>query len=103
MATSIITLEDLKIFKEELLTEIKILFALHTEVPTRKWLRSTEVRRLLDISPGTLHNLRVNGTLPYSKIHGVLFYDYDDVLRMLTERKASPPFGRKEDEPKTPS
>jgi isocitrate dehydrogenase kinase/phosphatase len=48
------------------------------------------------VSPGTLQNLRVNGTLPFTKIGGVIFYDYDDIQRMLEENKRSPhPFGNK--------
>lgn len=89
MATTIITPEDLENFKVELLEEIQKLLAQRHTVPVRRWLKSHEVRRLLTISPGTLQNLRVNGTLPFTKIGGVIYYDYEDIQKMLEENKQS--------------
>ncbi len=90
MATTIITLEDLQNFKQELLAEIQKLLSQRQTTPARKWLKSDEVRRLLLVSPGTLQNLRVNGTLPFTKIGGVIFYDYDDIQKMIEEHKRNP-------------
>lgn len=90
MAATIITPEDLQNFKQELLTEIQQLLSQKQTAPTRKWLKSNEVRRLLLVSPGTLQNLRVNGTLPFTKIGGVIFYDYDDIQKMIEEHKRNP-------------
>tara|TARA_B100001245_G_C22635822_1_gene312907 strand:+ start:235 stop:465 length:231 start_codon:yes stop_codon:yes gene_type:complete len=74
MSESIITTEDLKRFKQELLVEIKELISENEGFQTKKWLKSLEVCRLLRISPGTLLNMRVNGTLPFTKIGGVIYY-----------------------------
>jgi len=90
MAATIITPEDLQNFKQELLTEIQQLLSQKQAAPTRKWLKSNEVRRLLLVSPGTLQNLRVNGTLPFTKIGGVIFYDYDDIQKMIEGHKRNP-------------
>src|SRR3990170_4214155 len=87
MAANIITQEDLQAFKAELLEELKNLLSNNRPATTRKWLKSHEVRRLLTISPGTLQNLRVNGTLPFTKIGGVIFYDYEDIKKMLEDNK----------------
>jgi hypothetical protein len=92
MAANIVTLEDLQSFKEELLTEIQKLLTKRQTTPARKWLKSHEVRRLLTLSPGTLQNLRVNGMLPFTKIGGVIFYDYDDIQKMIEENKRNPHF-----------
>jgi hypothetical protein len=89
MAATIITLEDLQNFKLELLEEIQKLLSQRNPVPVRKWLKSHEVRKLLTISPGTLQNLRINGTLPFTKIGGVIYYDYDDIQKMLEGHKQS--------------
>jgi len=87
MATNIITVEDLQDFKKELFEEMKNLLGQRHIQPIRKWLKSHEVRRLLTLSPGTLQNLRVNGTLPFTKIGGVIYYDYDDIQEMLKSHK----------------
>ena len=86
MAISIITKEDLQQFKTELLEGIKEL--LHGKTTEQKlWLRTSEVKKLLNISSGTLQNLRINGTLSYSKIGGTLYYSYKDIEKLLTDFK----------------
>ncbi len=87
MAAEIITVEDLQTFKSELISDIKQLLKEQTGQPVKKWLKSYEVRKLLNISPGTLQNLRINGTLPYTKIGGVMYYDYTDIQNMLQANK----------------
>lgn len=94
MATNIITPEDLQKFKQELLTEIENLMS-QKQTTAARWLKSHQVMRLLALSPGTLAHLRVNGTLPYTKIGGVIYYDYDDLQKMLTEHKRNPHFAGK--------
>jgi len=91
MATEVITTDDLREFKMELLDEIKQIIKEYNGQPSKKWLKSYEVRKILNISPGTLQNLRVNGSLPYTKIGGVLYYDYADIQNMLQSRKFTLP------------
>lgn len=92
MAANIITPEDLQSFKKELIEEFRNLLSQRHTTPLRKWLKSHEVRRLLTISPGTLQNLRVNGILPFTKIGGVIYYDYEDIQKMLHEHKSNSHF-----------
>lgn len=87
MAATIITTDDLLEFKQELFVELKRLFKESSGHATKKWLKSPEIRKLLGISPGTLQNLRLNGTLPFTKIGGVIYYDSDDIQQMLQSRK----------------
>lgn len=86
MEINIITKEDLKEFKSELLEDIKNLLLIK-ESDDRLWLRSTEVRELLKISSGTLQNLRISGALQYSRIGGILYYNYKDIKKMLKSTK----------------
>lgn len=88
----IITTEDLQDFKEDLLSDIKNLLKEQGGQPTKKWLKSYEVKKMLNISPGTLQNLRLNGTLPFTKIGGVIYYDYSDIQQMLNAGKQHTPF-----------
>lgn len=86
MAISIITKEDLQQFKIELLEDIKDLLQVRT-TEQKLWLRTFEVKKLLNISSGTLQNLRINGTLSYTKIGGILYYNYRDIEKLLTDSK----------------
>lgn len=82
MDVEIITKEDLQLFKAELLQEIKQLVK-PSESAAKAWLKSAEVRRLLNISPGTLQNLRINGTLRYTRIGGTMYYKSADINQLL--------------------
>lgn len=82
MAVEIITKEDLQEFRVKLLEDIKLLIGKPKEEP-KKWLKSYQVKNLLKISPGTLQNLRVNGTLHFTKVGGIFYYKYDDVVKIL--------------------
>ena len=95
MTANIVTIEDLENFRQSLLADLQKILSQKQGPPTNKWLKSHQVRRLLTLSPGTLQNLRVNGTLPFTKIGGVIFYDYDDIQRMMEEYKQNPFFTRK--------
>ena len=85
MNVDLITREDLERFKKELLDEIRR----YQQYPrkqgqeVRVWLKSYEVRKLLGISAGTLQNLRVNGTLPFTKIGGLIYYRYEEIQKLM--------------------
>ncbi|MGA9590839.1 MAG: helix-turn-helix domain-containing protein [Salegentibacter sp.] len=87
MPASIITPEDLQIFKEELLHEIQELFKNDKGMASKKWLKSTDVMEMLKISPGTLQNFRVNGTLPFTKIGGIIYYEANDIQEVMKSNK----------------
>lgn len=90
MPAQILTTDDLFTFKAELLEEFKKILKENSGQPVKKWLKSYEVRKILGISPGTLQNLRINGTLPFTKIGGVIYYEYSDIQKMLQTNKCQP-------------
>jgi hypothetical protein len=85
MPAQIITSDDLREFKLELLDEIRVIIREQKSNTTKQWLKSVEVRRLLNISPGTLQTLRINGTLPYTKIGGTNYYNASDIDTLLSQ------------------
>ena len=86
MAREIITIDDLHDFKAELLEDIKNLLKEGSGQPVKKWLKSYEVQKVMGISAGTLQNLRNNDTIQFTKIGGVLYYDYNDIQQMLNAK-----------------
>lgn len=83
----LLTQADLEDFKKDLLQEIKAL--IHPERgQSKQWLKSVEVRKLLNISSGTLQNLRINGMLSYTKVGGILYYKYADLLKLLNNNQS---------------
>lgn len=88
MAATIITQEDLIQFRDDLFEELKKYFSKKEEsTANTKWLKSHQVQRLLSISPGTLQNLRANGTIPYTKIGGVIFYSQEEINAIMKFNK----------------
>ncbi|MES2113211.1 MAG: helix-turn-helix domain-containing protein [Bacteroidota bacterium] len=83
MAAEIITKEDLQEFGKTLLNQIRGLLGQSFEEP-KKWLKTYQVKNLLKISDNTLQTLRDNGTIPFTKIGGILYYNYEDINRVLS-------------------
>lgn len=87
MPTTIITTDDLREFKTELLEELKEILSEQNSGRLKKFLKSSEVMDMLQISPGTLQNLRINGTLPYMKVGGLIYYDAEEIQKVLMENR----------------
>jgi len=95
MAISIITPEDLEQFKNDLIAEFKFIISEFQNTQSTpkeeiQWLKSHQVQRTLKISPGTLHTLRINGTLPYTKVGGTIFYNKADIEKVLLGNMRNP-------------
>jgi hypothetical protein len=88
-ANQLITVDDLLQFKKELLEELIVALKPQVTMHGKKWMKSHEVRRMLKISPGTLQTLKSTGAIPYSKMGGLHFYDYDEINKILREGKVT--------------
>jgi hypothetical protein len=87
MSIEILTKADLQQFKAELLNELKELLKNAVPAAPKKWLKSYQVREMLSISRGTLQTMSTNGTLKPSLVGGLMFYDYDDILKLMQGKK----------------
>lgn len=85
MSANIITIEDLNNFKKELLDEIRIIINEKKSDPETTWIKSGDVCKLLNISSGTLQSLRKNGTIPFKKMGGTIYYKLNDIKEMMSE------------------
>jgi hypothetical protein len=80
------TREDLMQWKNEVLQEVSDLIKGNIPQP-EKWVKSQRAREILACSPGTLQNLRQNGTLEFSKIGGTLYYSMESITKTLEANK----------------
>ena len=87
MAIEVITKEDLNELRQLLIADLSTLLEIKPQQQQKKWLKSNEVRELLNISPGPLQNLRINGTLTYTRVGGILFYESAHIDKLLNENK----------------
>ena len=81
----LITKDDFRTLKSEIVDEIKRLFQSPSE--QKEWMKSADVMTMLGCSPGTLQNLRVNGTLPFTKMGGTIYYSRNDVMKVFENNK----------------
>lgn len=77
----LITKGDLFEFKNALFAELKEIMTSNPQ--PQKWIRSADVRLMLKISHATLQTLRINGTLNYSKIGGIIYYKAEEIQKLL--------------------
>ena len=82
MTNELLTREDLQHFRLQLLSELKDVLQ-QSKQSTKQWLKSSEVRKMLGISHGTLQNLRITRSLPYTKLGGIMFYRQEDIEKIL--------------------
>jgi len=78
-----ITYQDLLDVKEELLREIK---AGNAKTKAIEWMKSKDVRKLLDISPGKLQDMRNKDEIPFTRIGGVIYYQKEAIHEMMASK-----------------
>lgn len=85
----IITKEDLKQFGLLLLDNMRTIIRESnngiTEVLQPEWLKSKAVRKLLDISAGSVQNLRVSQKVRFKKVLGSYYYNKEDLLKLFSD------------------
>ena len=74
---------------EQLKSEIKdiIISLIDDKFSKNKWLKSNEVQKMLGVSNSTVKNLRLKGVLPHSKIGGIIYYNYSDIIKLFEQNK----------------
>jgi hypothetical protein len=86
----LVTRGDLEEFKKDLLLSLAMLIKENSTKPPKKWLKSHEIKKLLGISNGTLQAMRFNGTIPFTKIGNLIYYDQDDINAVMSKKKIHP-------------
>ncbi|WP_433836319.1 helix-turn-helix domain-containing protein [Flavobacterium anhuiense] len=84
-----VTKEDLRQFGLLLLDKIQAVFKEkdfgHTENMEPDWLRSKSVRKLLDISAGSVQNLRTSQKVRFKKVLGSYYYSREDIEKLFRD------------------
>jgi len=85
MNLDLVTQNELSNFKHEIKKELQLL--LNKTSKQTHWLKSSDVRALLNISNGTLETLRSTGAIPHTKLGGTYFYSRVDIEKTLENNK----------------
>ena len=71
-------------YKVELLDKkVDTLTKTHAQVLTEEWIIGEQVKSILKICNRKMQTLRDNGTLPFSRIDGTIYYRTSDVENLL--------------------
>ncbi|MGM0934576.1 MAG: helix-turn-helix domain-containing protein [Bacteroidota bacterium] len=89
MPVHVATWEDIQKIKEDMLNEISQLIQERIKPPSKTYLKSSEVKSMLKISNSTLQTLRVNGTLSFSKVGGIILYDKEEIIKIIEENRVT--------------
>lgn len=85
----IITKEDLKQFGLLLLDSIRNIIKENKDKKNEsldpEWLKSKAVRKLLDISAGSVQNLRMTQKIRFKKVLGSYYYNKEDLLKLFKD------------------
>jgi hypothetical protein len=88
----IITNEDLRQFGLQLLEKVRIIVQEATNAQTEsvkaEWLKSRAVKKLLDISAGSVQNLRVTHKVRFKKVLGSYYYNKDDLQKLFNDESS---------------
>ena len=84
-----VTKDDLRQFGLLIVEQVRQLVTkgekIENAVTELEWLKGRAVRKLLDISAGTLQNLRISGKIRYKKVLGSYYYNRSDLMKLFME------------------
>jgi hypothetical protein len=85
----IVTKEDLRQFGLLLVDNMRTIIR-ETNSPKKEsadpeWLKSKSVRKLLDISAGSVQNLRTAQKVRFKKVLGSYYYNKEDLQKLFTD------------------
>lgn len=79
--------QDLEIFRLRIISDIERLLEVTINQPKEEfdWLRSKAIRKMMDISPATLQNLRITKKIRHKKIMGSYYYNRTDLQNLFED------------------
>jgi len=82
----ILSKQDLELFRIRIISDIeKMLQASFIHKEDFGWLRSKAIRKMMDISPATLQNLRITGKIRFKKVMGSYYYNKEDLQKLFED------------------
>jgi hypothetical protein len=89
--SEVMTKEDLRQFGLVLFEKIQTAFANANFADKNsmdpEWLKSKAVRKLLDISAGSVQNLRTTGKIRFKKVLGSYYYSKEDLQKLFKDER----------------
>lgn len=85
----IVTKDDLRQFGLLLIDKIRVIIHetnfFNAESTPPEWIKTKGVRKMLDISAGSIQNLRVTQKVRYKKVLGSYYYNREDLQKLFSD------------------
>lgn len=72
--------------KGDIIDEVKQIVSEKETPDVKKWIKSAQVKKLLDISHGKLQTMRDKKLIAYTRIGGTIYYNVEEIERMMKEK-----------------
>lgn len=86
-----VTKEDLRQCSLFVLDKIRMLLEESTfkksDSINPQWIKTKTVRQMLDLSAGSVQNLRIGGRVRFKKVMGSYYYNRDDLQKLFDDEK----------------
>ena len=69
--------------KGEIIEEVKQIVKAREKPDLSKWVKSAQVKKMLNLSHGKLQMMRNQKTISFTRIGGTLYYNVEDIERMM--------------------
>ena len=69
----------------EIIDEVKQIIKAKESPDLKKWVKSAQVKKMLNLSHGKLQMMRNQKTISYTRIGGTIYYNVEDIERMMDE------------------
>ncbi len=86
MDIDLVTKADILQLKNEIISLLSEALS-NTSNTGRRYLKSSDVMEMLGISASSLQTLRINGSIPFTKLGGTIYYDYEEIQKILQRNK----------------
>lgn len=86
-ANQLVLKTDLEELRRSLIAEFRSIVKELSVQKQKQWIKSAEVKKLLNVSHGKLQTMRNSGVISFTKIGGTLYYDADDINKMFEKYK----------------
>jgi len=81
----IVTMEEFQDFSQKVFEKLELIQNQQQGQGDGRWLKSNDVKRMLNISHGKLQQMRDRREINFTKVGGVIFYDREDINRILSK------------------
>jgi hypothetical protein len=86
MNVELITKEEFIQFEKRAMAMMEKLIAQFSgQYSNQQWVRTSQLVKILNLSPSSIQNMRNRGAIPFKKIEGTILYPLHEIMKQLND------------------